>query len=93
MEATESKSSSGMSKLVGETLLETELAKALGVSLGTVRRLRHQGKIPYVQIGGAGKVIYMVESIMQWLKRKEIREAEAEPIIGWIEQKKISVSE
>jgi excisionase family DNA binding protein len=66
----------GMAKLISETMLEKELASALGVKLSTVKRLRSQGEIPYIQVGGAGRVIYLVESIMEWLKRKEVREYE-----------------
>ena len=66
----------GMAKLISETMLEKELASALGVKVATVKRLRSEGKIPYIQIGGAGRVIYLVESIMEWLRRKEVRESE-----------------
>jgi excisionase family DNA binding protein len=61
----------GKAELVAATLLEKELAEALGIPLGTVRRLRYEDKIPYVMIG-RGRPIYLAESIIAWLKRKEV---------------------
>ena len=63
----------GKAVLIGKTLLEAELAEAFGVSLSTIRKLRYEGKIPYVRISG-GRPIYLVDSILDWLQRKEIRE-------------------
>ena len=60
----------GKGKLIAATMLEKELAEALGLPLGTVKRLRYEGVIPYVQIG-RGRVIYLADSIIRWLGRKE----------------------
>ena len=64
---------SGKSAVIGATLLEKELAEVLGMPLSTVKRLRSEGKIPYVRIG-KGRTIYMAESIISWLKTKEVME-------------------
>ena len=63
----------GKAVLIGKTMLEGEIAEAFGVSLSTIRKLRYDGKIPYVKIGG-GKPIYLVDSIIDWLHQNEIRE-------------------
>ena len=60
----------GKGTLIAATMLEKELAEALGLPLGTVKRLRYEGEIPYVQIG-RGRVIYLADSIIRWLGRKE----------------------
>jgi excisionase family DNA binding protein len=64
---------SGKSVVIGATLLEKELAEVLGTPVSTVKRLRSEGKIPYVQIG-RGRTIYLAGSILRWLESKEIRE-------------------
>lgn len=69
----EKKNQGGQARLIAETMLESELAQALGVSIATVKRLRHDGAIPYVQVS-RGRVIYLVDSIIGWLKRKEFSE-------------------
>ena len=74
----ETQAVSGKARLIGVSMLEIELAEALGVPPSTVKRLRYEGKIPYVKIG-KGRPIYLVESIILWLKSKEIREAKDEP--------------
>ena len=66
---------SGKSFLIARTLLEPELAEVLGVSVSTVRKLRYEGKIPYISVSGS-KIIYLAESILAWLKRREINEGE-----------------
>lgn len=71
---TETRTASGAAYLVAQSMTEEELAKALGVPQGTVKRLRYEGKIPYVQIG-RGKIIYLADSILRWLKFKEVRES------------------
>ena len=53
--------------------------------MGTVRRLRYEGEIPYVQIG-RGKIIYLAESILRWLKLKEVNESNAGPSNTHVEQ-------
>lgn len=63
----------GAQILIGRTLTEDELAKALGVTRGTIKGLRYRGEIPYVQIS-RGKVIYLVDSIYRWLVASEIYE-------------------
>lgn len=63
----------GKGFLIAATMLEKELAEALGVPKATVKRLRSEGKIPYVQIGH-GRVIYIVESILDWLQSREIKQ-------------------
>ncbi len=63
---------SGKARLIAETLLESELASALGVPTSVVRRLRSEGEIPHVRIAH-GRTIYLVESILAWLHRKEIK--------------------
>ena len=63
----------GTDILIGKTLLEIDLAAVLGVSKATVANLRYKGKIPYVKISN-GKPIYLVDSILEWLKAKEIKE-------------------
>jgi excisionase family DNA binding protein len=65
---------SGKSRVIGATLLEKELAEVLGMPLSTVKRLRSEGKIPYVKVG-RGRTIYLAESIIQWLKTKEVWES------------------
>jgi hypothetical protein len=62
----------GAEILIGHTLLEADLAAALGVSKATVARLRYEGLVPYVKIS-SGKPIYLVDSILAWLKSKEIQ--------------------
>jgi excisionase family DNA binding protein len=64
---------SGKSVVIGATLLEKELAEVLGTPVSTVKRMRSDGKIPYVKIG-RGRVIYLAESVLRWLEAKEIRE-------------------
>jgi excisionase family DNA binding protein len=65
----------GKGLLIAATMLEKELAEALGLPLGTVRRLRYEGEIPYVMIG-RGRPIYLAESIIAWLKRKEVSDSD-----------------
>jgi hypothetical protein len=69
----EKKTQGGQARLIAETMLESELAQALGVPIATVKRLRHEGAIPYVQVAH-GRVIYLVDSIIGWLKQKEFTE-------------------
>ena len=71
----ETKTNSGKARLIEATMLESELAEALGVPVSTVKRLRYEGEIPYVQIG-RGRPIYLAESIISWLKRKEVRDTD-----------------
>ncbi len=77
---TENQQVTGQGWLVGKTMSEEELAKALDVPVGTVKRLRYEGRIPYVKIG-KGHPLYLAESIFEWLKSKEIRESVSEPEI------------
>ena len=65
---------SGKSRVIGATLLEKELAEVLGVPLSTVKRYRSEGKIPYVKFG-RGRTIYLADSVISWLKSKEVRES------------------
>ena len=67
----------GQAILIGATILESELAEALGIPVSTVKRLRYEGEIPYVMIG-RGRPIYLAWSIVEWLKRKEIKDADAD---------------
>ena len=64
------KALTGKAVLIGATLLEDELAEALGVRPSFVKKLRYDGLIPFVQVGH-GKVIYLADSIMAWLRRRE----------------------
>ena len=66
----------GKAILIGATILEKELAEALGIPVSTVKRLRYEGEIPYVMIG-RGRPIYLAWSIVEWLKRKEVRDSDA----------------
>lgn len=70
---TDQQVTSGASVLVGASMTETELSKALGCPVSTVKRLRAEGKIPYVRIG-RGRTIYLASSILEWLKTKETTE-------------------
>ena len=74
---TETRTASGAAYLVAKSMTEEELAKALGVPQGTVKRLRYEGKIPYVQIG-RGRIIYLAESIIRWLSSKEVWDSSAQ---------------
>lgn len=65
---------SGKSRVIGATLLEKELAEVLGVPLSTVKRYRSEGKIPYVKFG-RGRTIYLADSVISWLKSKEVSES------------------
>jgi len=69
----ETQTASGAAWIVGQSMTEIELAKALGCPVATVKRLRSEGRIPYVQIG-RGRIIYLAESILRWLKSKEVWE-------------------
>ena len=70
---TDQKPLTGAQILIGRTMTEDELAKALGVTRGTIKGLRYRGEIPYVQIS-RGKVIYLVDSVYRWLAASEIYE-------------------
>lgn len=72
----ENQAVTGKAILIGATILESELAEALGIPLSTVKRLRYEGEIPYVMIG-RGRPIYLAWSIVEWLKRKEIKDSDA----------------
>lgn len=63
----------GAQILIGRTMTEDELAKALGVTRWTIKGLRYRGEIPYVRIS-RGKVIYLVNSVYRWLAASEIYE-------------------
>jgi excisionase family DNA binding protein len=72
----------GKGVLIAATMLEKELAEALGLPLGTVKRLRYEGKIPHIQVG-RGRVIYLADSIVQWLASKEVYGSDADtPILN-----------
>lgn len=60
----------GAQQLIAATMTEAELAKALGVPSSTVKRLRYDGKIPFVKVS-RGRPIYLVSSIIAWLKEIE----------------------
>lgn len=62
----------GMDRLVAQTMIEQEVADAFGVSKATIAKLRYDQGIPYVKIS-SGKPIYLVDSIMEWLKSKEVK--------------------
>ena len=66
----------GAQILIGRTMTEDELAKALGVTRGTIKGLRYRGEIPYVKIS-RGKVLYLVDSVYSWLVASEIYEGAA----------------
>jgi excisionase family DNA binding protein len=72
----ENQVATGKSVLIGLTILENELAEALGIPVSTVKRLRYEGEIPYVMIG-RGRPIYLAWSIVEWLKKKENRDVYA----------------
>ena len=73
---TDQKPLTGAQILIGKTMTEDELAKALGVTKGTITGLRYRGEIPYVKIS-RGKVLYLVDSVYNWLVVSEIYEGVA----------------
>ena len=57
-------------------MTEKELAKYLGVSYWTVRswRLRKEHPLPTV---GSGRILYRLQTVMQWLAESEARNISA----------------
>ena len=77
-QSVEVKAMTGQQVLVAATMTESELAKALNVPQSTIRNLRYAGEIPFVQVS-RGRPIYLVDSILGWLKSRESREWESGP--------------
>jgi excisionase family DNA binding protein len=53
-----------------QLMKEQELAHLLAIGPATVRKLRYQGLIPFVKVGGA--VRYHPVQISEWLERSSV---------------------
>ncbi len=53
-----------------QLLKEPELAELLAIRLATLRKLRYQGRIPFIKIGGA--VRYHPTQIAEWLEQSSL---------------------